>query len=81
MKEITNARPMVEETSRRCSGVTIITANAAQMKAMTNQVSHGNNHILKVSVTFCRRRIPRMRNCDTAITRYTSNAMAPELAV
>ena len=80
MKEIANARPMVVLTSVRCSGVIIITASAAQMNRMTSQVSHGNNHMRKASSTFYRRNMRRMRSCDTAIARYTSKAMAPELA-
>ncbi|MNP55707.1 hypothetical protein D3C76_1503720 [compost metagenome] len=77
---MTNARPRVVLTSLRCSGVTIMTASAAEMNTMTNQVSQGNNHMRKGSSIFCRCNIRRMRSCEIAMTRYTSKAMAPELA-
>ncbi|MNH47569.1 hypothetical protein D3C79_1108740 [compost metagenome] len=57
-----------------------MTASAAQMNAITSHVSHGNSHMRKVSSTFCRRNIRRMRSCDTAMARYTTRAIAPELA-
>mgnify|MGYP007082472290 CR=1 FL=1 len=80
ISEISKARPIVEDTSKRCSGVKSITANAQQINTITAQVSQGNSHILNVSRILRCCNTLRMRNCETAITRYTSKAMAPELA-
>ncbi|MNO09801.1 hypothetical protein D3C81_2332470 [compost metagenome] len=50
------------------------------MKAMVAQVRPGNSHILKAIFSPRAIRWRRMRSCEMAITRYTSKAMAPELA-
>ena len=79
-KEITIARPNVELTSARCSGVYIITASAPAMKMITAQVRYGNSHMRNFSSVFSRSSRRRMRSCEMAITMYTNRAMAPELA-
>ncbi|KWV85684.1 hypothetical protein PFLmoz3_04505 [Pseudomonas fluorescens] len=54
--------------------------NVPTMNTITAYVRPGNSHILKTIFSPAAARFWRMRSCDTAITRYTSNAMAPELA-
>ncbi|MNG08180.1 hypothetical protein D3C84_915190 [compost metagenome] len=51
------------------------------MNAMTPQVSQGNSHMRYwMALPSATRRL-RMRSWEMAITRYTSRAMAPELAM
>jgi hypothetical protein len=51
------------------------------MNTITPQVSQGNSHMRYwIGLPSATRRL-RMRSCEMAITRYTSRAMAPELAM
>ncbi|MNJ81585.1 hypothetical protein D3C77_804630 [compost metagenome] len=53
---------------------------APVMKTITNQVSQGYSHILKPNSCPLAINCFRIRNCETAMTRYTSSATAPEVA-
>ncbi|MCY1462389.1 hypothetical protein D9M71_801570 [compost metagenome] len=54
--------------------------SAATMNRITSQVSQGYSHMLNSSGLPEASSWRRMRSCEMAITRYTSNATAPELA-
>ncbi|MCY1377119.1 hypothetical protein D9M69_646680 [compost metagenome] len=77
---ITIVKAPVESTSLRCAGIATMTPKAKTIKPMTSHVSQGNNHILNSIRALDFSSFARMRNCENAITRYTSRAMAPELA-
>lgn len=46
---------------------------------MTNQVSHGNNHILNGISAPAASNLCLKRSCENAITKYTSKAIDPVL--